>query len=364
MSDLRRDFIVNRNDLSQTRVVEAPLPTLGPAEILVRIDSFSFTANNVTYAQIGDKFGYWNFFPAPEGFGFVPVWGFGDVIASNRDDVPVGERLYGYWPMSSHCVLKPEKVTAGVIIEGSAQRRSLPGAYNLYNRCASDPSYRQTDEDLQMLLRPLFMTAFLIEDFLVEHDFFGAGPILLSSASSKTALGLAFILRQAARPGNPVIGMTSPGNVGFVKGLGFYDQVVTYDAVASLPQTPVVYVDFAGDAQLRLALQSHFGDDLRHDCSVGLSHGLSSPIKPADGQTYRGAKPVLFFAPERVRKRTQDWGRDVLERRYAAQWSTFVTAARSWFRIERSIGPAMVDALYQTTLAGRMPASVGAILAL
>ena len=38
------------------------------------------TANNVTYAVAGDSFKYWDFFPAPEGFGIVPMWGHARVI--------------------------------------------------------------------------------------------------------------------------------------------------------------------------------------------------------------------------------------------------------------------------------------------
>ena len=50
-------------DLTRSRVVDVPLPPLGDGALRLRMESFSVTANNVTYAVVGDAFGYWNFFP-------------------------------------------------------------------------------------------------------------------------------------------------------------------------------------------------------------------------------------------------------------------------------------------------------------
>ena len=44
----------------------------------MRVDRFALTANNITYAVMGNQLKYWSLFPAPSGFGIVPVWGFGD----------------------------------------------------------------------------------------------------------------------------------------------------------------------------------------------------------------------------------------------------------------------------------------------
>ena len=102
--------------------------------------------------------------------------------------------------------------------------------------------------DYQALLRPLFMLSFLVDDFLAENEFFGANSVMLSSASSKTAYGLAHLLH-ARRDGIKVIGLTSAPNVAFVESLGCYDEVVTYDAVTSMPaDSPVAYVDMAGNS--------------------------------------------------------------------------------------------------------------------
>ena len=67
----------------------------------MKVDRFAFTANNITYAMLGDQLKYWQLFPAPEGFGNIPVWGFGRVIASKHPQVAEGELLFGYFPMAT-----------------------------------------------------------------------------------------------------------------------------------------------------------------------------------------------------------------------------------------------------------------------
>ena len=164
------DFLVNRRDLNETKVVETPC-TLNDGQVRIRIDRFALTANNITYGAFGDAMMYWNFFPAPEGWGRIPVWGFGDVVESKHPDLKVGERLYGYVPMSSHLVIEPARVTPTALFDGAAHRQKMAAVYNSYTRVAADPSYNATREAQQALLRPLFTTSFLIDDFLADNDF-------------------------------------------------------------------------------------------------------------------------------------------------------------------------------------------------
>ena len=195
------DFIVRRDDLHSCKLVNAPgvdAVPLQPGRALMRVDKFAFTSNNVTYAAFGEAMSYWNFFPAPQAWGRIPVWGFGDVIASAHDALKPGERFYGYFPMSTHLVVQPERAGAAGFSDGAAQRQALHPVYNQYARTSADPAYDAGREDEQMLLKPLFATSFLIDDFLADNAFFGAQAVLLSSASSKTAYGTAF---QLARRG-------------------------------------------------------------------------------------------------------------------------------------------------------------------
>ena len=93
---------VARDDLSRTALFEGAVPGIGDGEALLRVDRVGLTANNVTYAVLGESFRYWDFFPAEPGWGpgwgLVPLWGFADIVASAVADVPVGGRVYGYLP--------------------------------------------------------------------------------------------------------------------------------------------------------------------------------------------------------------------------------------------------------------------------
>ena len=87
-----------------------------------------------------------------------------------------------------------------------------------------------------MLLRPLFFTSFLIDDQLDDEGLATRGPVVISSASSKTAIAAAFLLAQ--REGVELVGLTSPRSAEFVEGLGIYGRTVTYDAIDSLERGP------------------------------------------------------------------------------------------------------------------------------
>jgi hypothetical protein len=350
-------FEVRRSELSKTRVVAEAIEP-GEGEVLARIERFAFTANNVTYAQLGDTLRYWEFFPAPEGWGRIPVWGFGDVVESRHPDVRVGERLYGFWPMASHALLRPGRSSPQAVFEGAEHRRKLPVVYNMYVRVAAEPGHDARYEDLEALFRPLFGTSFLLDDFLAENRFFGARCALLLSASGKTAFGLAYELHR--RREVEVVGVTSPANVPFVERLGCYDRVVPYDAIGALAVEPTLYVDFAGSSAVREKIHARLGGELKYACAVGMSHREAHP----KGEGLPGPKPVFFFAPDYGRQRVGELGREAYERRYGEAWCAFLPAADQAFSVVRGSGPDAVGRVYAEALAGRVPPERGNILSL
>ena len=268
---------------SNARSIETQLPdaaALPDDALLVKVTRFAFTANNITYAVLGDHLKYWQLFPAPEGFGNIPVWGFGEVIASKHPGISEGETLFGYFPMATHLVIEAADVIKRGLRDAAAHRQGVAPVYNAYARVSGDPAFAGKQGDYQALLRPLFMLSFLVDDFLAENEFYGAKRVMLSSASSKTAYGLAHLLHARAN-GIKVIGLTSAGNTAFVKSLGCYDEVVTYDNVSALPtDSAVAYVDMAGNSPLRAMLHRHFGDQMKYSGRIGLTHRSSSPDEP------------------------------------------------------------------------------------
>jgi hypothetical protein len=351
------DFLVRRDDLRTTRFAESPSADLAPADgqALLRVDHFAFTANNITYAVAGDQLSYWNFFPAERGWGRIPVWGYADVVASRCAGLADGARLYGYYPMSTHLIVEPVHVNAGGFIDGAAHRASMAGAYNQYR--AVSPGDRR-GEHAQMLLQPLFVTAFLIDDFLAEQKFFGARTAVLSSASSKTAFGLAHQLAQ--RKGIEVIGLTSPRNADFVAGLGCYHRVLPYGELGALDAgTPALFVDMAGNGAVQSAVHHHFGAKLVHSLSVGLTH-WEHRKRETD---LPGAQPSFFFAPNQLRKRFGDWGPEGFQQRIGDAFAAFRGLADRALRVVRG-GRADVQRVYLDTLEGRTAPDEGHVLTL
>jgi hypothetical protein len=359
------EFVVARNDLQQCEVIETKLPdaaALPDEALLVKVTRFAFTANNITYAVLGDRLKYWQLFPAPEDFGNVPVWGLGEVIASKHPAIAAGETLFGYFPMATHLVIEAADVSKRTLRDAAAHRQGVAPVYNAYTRVSDDPAFAGKQGDYQALLRPLFMLSFLVDDFLAENEFYGAKSVMLSSASSKTAYGLAHLLH-ARGNGIKVIGLTSAGNTSFVKSLGCYDEVVTYDNVTSLPaNSAVAYVDMAGNSPLRATLHGHFGEQMKYSGIIGLTHRKSSPDERA--QVLPGAKPQFFFAPDQIRKRTKEWGPAGFSERWVAAWSGFAPNLDQWMKVIRNHGPAAVQRAYLDTLNGRVPPDQGLILTL
>jgi hypothetical protein len=302
---------------------------------------------------------YWSFYPAVAGMGRIPVWGFGTVAKSSRSDVAVGERLYGFWPMSSDALLTIGRATPVTLTETSPHRRELAPVYNSYVRVAADPGMPAGSEPFVSLMRPLFATSFLIDDFLAESGFFSPGTVLLTSASSKTAIGLAYCLKQRGSGRPEVVGLTSPRNAAFVAGLGMYDAVVTYDAIGAL-QAPngAVVVDMAGGEATLRAIHSALGAALRYSCRVGFTHWHDTKPAIAD---LPGAQPVFFFAPDRVKARREDWGPQEFAKRVGAASAAFVADAQRWLKIETHRGPDAIVAAYRTLLKGDARPDVGII---
>jgi hypothetical protein len=353
------DFLVKRDNLHECRVDEPAPHELEPGQALLGVSAFGLTSNNISYAVFGEAMSYWSFFPAESGWGRVPVWGFADVIATAHDGVAEGTRVYGYLPTSTELVVAPDPVSERGFVDASPHRSELPAPYNGYRSVDADPVYDARYEDQQMLLFPLFYTSFLLDDLIADAGFFGAGAVVLSSASSKTAIALAFLLAQ--REGLEVIGLTSEGNVGFVEELGTYDRVVAYDAVDSLPDSNAVYVDMSGNGIVREQVHRHYGDRLAHSAVVGDTHW--DVTEGGEGEL-PGARPTFFFAPDQVKARTVDWGADGLEARVSDAWRPFVEGTERWLDVVHGSGPEAVEAVYRELLDGRTDPSIGHVLTL
>jgi Protein of unknown function (DUF2855) len=277
------------------------------------------------------------------------MWGFAEVERSEADGVEAGTRLFGYLPPSSHLLVAPADASEAGFVDASPHRAELPSAYHRYLTTASDSFYRADSEEIQMLLRPLFFTSFLIDDQLADEGLATRGPIVIASASSKTAIAAAFMLAQ--RDGVELIGLTSPRNAEFVESLGIYGRTVSYDAIDTLERGPATFVDIAGDADVRQAVHAHFGDELVYSMAVGMTHWEEMA---GGGGELPGPQPTFFFAPTRVNKRAEDWGRAGLESRVADAWHPFCEWTGGWLETIPGQGFDALRSAYLDVLEGRV----------
>ena len=343
------DLLTKKGALAQSKLVDAPQAPLADGEVRMHVDLFSLTANNVTYGAAGDFLQYWRFYPTgEEGWGRVPVWGFATAIESRSPSVAVGERVYGYLPMSDTFTLTPGERKHGSFAETAPHRAGLAPVYNSYVLNVGDPLYAAETEALQVLFRPLFTTSFLIDDFIAEAGYFGAKQVIFSSASAKTAYAAAQLMK--ARGDVKVIGLTSPSNVAYTKELGFYDEVIAYDGVAQMDgSAPSVFIDIAGNAGVREAVHAKFADKLTYSCGVGATHW--DALRP--GQALAGPAPKMFFAPDVVRKRITDWGPAGFQQKLSEAWRAFLPTAARTTRVVEGKGLNAAASVFADLASGR-----------
>jgi len=187
---------------------------------------------------------------------------------------------------------------------------------------------------------------------VLTDDGVAGTTVALSSAFSRTSHGTAFLL---AGSGATVLGLTSPANLAYTEALGAYDVVLPYGSEDQVP-APAVHVDVAGSAAVTTRLRDALGHGLTREWIVGLAAqdptGGARPLP--DGRT------GVFFAPDRIRQRTADWGRDGFETRLVEVWRRFLPAAPD--RIEVGDGPEALRAAWVPLTTGPVTPGVGRIL--
>jgi hypothetical protein len=344
---------IDKSDISNAALVEEADRPLEEGEARLAMRRFALTANNITYAAFGEVMRYWHFFPGADGRGRLPVWGFAEIVESRCDGVELGERLYGYFPAADSLIVTPVRIDEKAFMDGAAHRAELPPIYNRYVRCAADAGWAAEREPAQMVLQPLFLTSWLIALHLQEEKAFGADVISLTSASSKTALALAWLLKKTPVAGARLEALTSKGSADFVTGTGLYEAVRLYDDIEALDRAGrYCIVDFAGNGDVVSRLHHHLTDQLAVNIRVGGAHWSESA--PVSGLP--GPQPQFFFAPDHGRARVQQWGQAELERRYGADWAGFAEAAGGMLDyVEKAGGEGTLE-VYRALVAGKVPA--------
>jgi len=306
------ELLVRRDDLACCRLVEgeARRDDLQDGEAQLVVERLALTTNTITYAVLGDQLGYWRLFPAPHGWARIPAWGYARVVTSRSPTLTEGRRYFGPVPIGRHVTVRPAPHPMG-FVDTAPHRAGLSPLYNQY-------VVEEGGDDAALVMRPLFGTAVLLDLMLGEAGFHGARTVVMTSASSKTAYGLAHLLR--ARPVE-TIGLTSSAHHTWVLRLGLYDAVLTYDQLGELAAPDgAVLIDFAGAPALAGRVHERLAGVLTRSIHVGFTHAslpLAGPVRE------------LFFAPDELARRRREFGP-----RYAEAWRDFAPVVHRTLRFQ------------------------------
>ncbi len=360
-------FQVRKNNFVEHRLVESSrhpdAPDLAAGEILVQLDAFAYTANNITYAVLGEKMGYWQFFPAEEDsehWGVIPVWGFADVIASASADIPVGDRLFGYFPPATHLKLVPSQVSKRRFVDRSEHRSALPAGYNLYQRVLAEPNYSQAMDRARMLLFPLHLTSYCLWDLLQAKRWYEAEQVVLLSASSKTSIGLAYAI--AADEQSPkLIGISSRHNLPSLQKLGLYETLLAYEDLSKIDATQAtVIVDMSGNGAVLAQLNEHLGSQSTFTIRVGLTHWQKG-VAFTDAAVGRSE---VFFAPSHIQRRLKEWGPAVFHQKTTDFMLAAAQQLQTWLSFRTLDGLEGLQEIHAAVCEGKVPPNEGLIVKL
>jgi hypothetical protein len=353
------EFQVRKDDFTETRIVETAAPSLADGAARLRLDTFAMTSNNITYAAMGGgELGYWDFFPAKEGWGRPPCWGFATVEASKSEHATIGARLYGYFPIGTHLDVRPARATSGGFFDGAEHRKAKSPVYNQYLLTSADPAYISDREGEQSLFRPLYATGWWAADFIHRGAPVPA-TVIFTSASAKTALATAHQLKSLS--GAKLIGLTSARNLDYVRGTGLYDQAATYEDAADLiPEGPAAYVDFLGREEVTAELHRALGPALKRSVMIGATDwtakpgGIQVPKAALDGPV-----PEFFFVPGYAAQRIKEDG--ALRARMLDDMRAFYAASNRFVKPARLSGSGAVVASWHRLLKGEVSPAEGLV---
>lgn len=355
-----QDIQISKADLRIARVVDVAAAPLAEGAARLRLDLFALTANNITYAAMGaGRLGYWDFFPGPDGWGRPPVWGFATVTQSAVPGVAEGTRVYGYFPIGATLDVAPVKAGPRGFVDGAPHRSAKAAVYNHYLVTAADPAYDASFEAEQTLFRPLYATGWWLAD-CVHRD--GPRCIVISSASSKTAIATAHRLRQLGDA--EIVGLTSARNDAYVRATGLHHRVLTHDRAASLAAgAPAVYLDFLGRDDVTAAAHGALGTRLTRSIQIGATDWADKPggIQPAR-IALPGPQPEFFFVPDYAMQRLK--AEPALGATMVGDMRAFFGESRAFVTVRRVKGADDIMAAWKRLAAGETPPSEGLVASL
>jgi hypothetical protein len=230
---------------------------------------------------------------------------------------------------------------------------------------SGDVNYDNSLDDIKSLLFPLHITSFCICDALEDEGYFGADQIIIVSASSKTAIGVAQGLQEVSNAPS-ILGLTSKKNIDFVKSLGCYDEVIAYDRLSDINfNLKSVMVDMAGSREILGTLHGSLANKMLKCLTVGMTHWDNEvTAEDALGQAMLRERTEFFFAPAHIQKRVKDWGHEDYNQKTNEFMKTRSSQSTDWMQVKKIIGLEDFISTYKKFITGDISPNEGIIVEL
>lgn len=309
---------------------EAPAP--GPGQVQLAIERFGLSSNNLTYALLGDVLGHWAPFPAVDGWGRVPAWGVATVVAGDATLAPVGARFAGYLPMATHVTVQAAASDQGVRVV-SPERAHMARMYQELRRIDVDPTWDDDLIDAEVMMLPVSPAAGLLDEDLRRA---GARHVVITSASSKTSLGIGRLLVER---GVHVTGLSGRQRASTVSAVGAYDQVLPYDDLGRLTvDEETTYIDVAGDPVITQEVLQRLGAAATSRIAVGGSRLTTSASTAPPPAARPETPPVQFDTGQREVDMLEELGYEAVSKVKEHARQVLVPWAAGILQIERLEG--------------------------
>lgn len=333
MNIISRVLEVSRDDpLTRIRVASQGVHMPGPGRVLLHVERFGISSNNLTYALLGDLLGHWKPFPTEAGWGRVPAWGVATVIGGDSDIAPVGSRFAGYLPMASHVTVAAVRSTSGLEIT-APERKGMSSIYRELRRIDIDDTWDDAWIDPEVLMLPVSLAAGVL-----DHDLQAAGinHVLISSASSKTASAVAQML---SKRGVHVIGLSDHSRKEIVIAAGGFDEVFSYEEFGAVSRHQnTTYLDVAGDPAVTRRIAEHLGTALTQHIAVGGTRLALLDLASIPQDAPPGPPVIQFDVGSRKTQLVTAFGRAYVDEVEQAARRTLVPWAATHLRVRHLEG--------------------------
>lgn len=332
------------NPFQEIRTIEEKIAESGEGSLILAVERFSLSANNLTYVLLGDDvLRSWDAFPArASGWGRVPVWGVARVVGGDPSVAKIGDRWTGYLPMATHVSVHVAPSEFGLLTTDEPRASMLP----CYRRLTPYESGAEVDDhraDMDTVMLSVFPFAALITDDLVRM---GVPTVVVSSASSRVSTSVSRLL---GIRGIRVVGLTSPRNRADVESLGTYASVLTYAEIDQLDDSAgTVFVDVAGSAEITEAVHRRLGNQLEASVAVGGTHIRALPPVAAPGPLV-----TQFNAGDRESEVLGERGVQALQKLYSDARAELIAWAPSWLKVTPVAGLDATKQVWRDIAAGK-----------